>query len=527
MLVEVQQASAVAPRERVAQLVVLVRVVRGHPPDRRGREVVLEVVEDDVEVAQLRQIVVDVLHVDRDGRVGEEVEGARAHDDDVRRLRALVVELRRRRDERRVARLRLEAERAGVGAAHHAVLDPGVDPGVGVGRLHGADRRPDRAVLAHEQADARRRKLGPVVVDIVDDDRDANRRRQLGRAAVDGERDELVPRDALPVQRLARTQHPESGVQREVPVPAVTALERVTHAAVEVGVDVGGRHREDARPGEHILRDAARVRLLSEPRRVVVDVDDRHLDVRRVALRRSAVVGGRDAERVPRATLAVQRRLDADLAGGGRDLEHAARVHLIRDSRVLAVVVVASNDGENHGTDDGVFVDARLVGSPRKHRVVGVRIGNVHVDGRRVDQIARIGCRHQQDVASLFLIIQLARDRYHPLAHLTYDVERTADVTRRNDVRYPRVLALVGVRRRQHDDRRAEVRFLGDDLVVDLRGEDGSVVVDVSQRDLYAGGRGQSRVAAILRLHSERVHGLFLAVQQTAARQRARVRVDA
>ena len=78
---------------------------------------------------------------------------------------------------------------------------------------------------------------------------------------------------AVIVQALVEHKQPRGGVDAEDAVPVrLPPVDRVGHAGIPPRVGVVGRDAEDAAAGRQVLGDRGEVSLLTEQRRVVVQV---------------------------------------------------------------------------------------------------------------------------------------------------------------------------------------------------------------------------------------------------------------
>ena len=113
-LVENEQLLIVPVRNVVLQQVQRVRVVRRNLADRRRREIILVVVEDNAEVGELGRVVVGVLDPHHEGDVGAEGRGLGPQQQLVLGLLRLVVQLSVGEEAGSAASIRLQVEQVRV-----------------------------------------------------------------------------------------------------------------------------------------------------------------------------------------------------------------------------------------------------------------------------------------------------------------------------------------------------------------------------------------------------------------------------
>ena len=246
----------------------------------------------------------------------------------------------------------------------------------GHGCQHGAHRRVLAQLRAAAGGEVAEGDAGLLVRHVRDPHRDEGRGLLRHLAAVRGHHHQLVAVLGLEVQPLVDAQQPAELVDgEELARVGLPPVDGVGHLAVVAQVGVRGGHRHHARAHRGVLGHGGGVALLAEGGRVVVQVEDGHVDRDAAAERGPAPVRGLDHELVRRVRLAVQEAVNLEVEG-----EHAGAVPLGGEAE--GVVGVAAHDGvalRGEGAEVPVYggrqlpprVPRRVLGQPQLHHRAG------------------------------------------------------------------------------------------------------------------------------------------------------------
>ena len=267
------------------------------------------------------------------------------------------------------------------------------------------------------------------------------------------------------------------------------------HPTRHVVVAIGIRHGDvcdelaDGRRLRHLHAAIETQRVYADHGRVVVDVDDAHVDSRLRRHRVVAAVARRHRQAVPRGRLVVERSQQTDHAGRRVDRERVReRTRHVRRERVthLAVradVCVGRVNRYHHVPWRRVLADARLVVRPVEHGnvVVGVDDDDVDYDApgqRRFPAVVRR--QHQRERVD-GLTVQRPAQHQPRFARRAVVVQLEGPVSAQPKP-LDRERADVAVGDARQDQRRADGRRLrhrhADARLIERR----RVVVDVDQR---------------------------------------------